>query len=143
MCFKGTPDMSLSDQLCNACATGNLLEIITLLQNGADVNIKNVFNRTAIQVSNKNLLNWLFSEVILNIFGRFQSVLLASSLIYFLVLVLCVRGWGLRPPHSTLQISTSFDNVIFILNTIVSDRCKYFLKCRNLYVAVISLDSPK
>lgn len=49
--------MSLSDQLCNACATGNLLEIITLLQNGADVNIKNVFNRTAIQVSNKNLLN--------------------------------------------------------------------------------------
>lgn len=84
--------MSLSDQLCNACATGNLLEIITLLQNGADVNIKNVFNRTAIQVSNKNLLNWLFSEVILNIFGRFQSVLLANSLIYFLVLVLCVRG---------------------------------------------------
>lgn len=141
MRFKGTPDMSLSDQLCNACATGNLLEIITLLQNGADVNIKNVFNRTAIQVSNKNRLNWLFSKVILNIFGRFQSVLLASSLIYFLVLVLCVRGWGLLT--CTLQISTSFDNVIIILNTIVSDRCKYFLKCRNLYVAVISLDSPK
>lgn len=58
--FKGTPDMSLSDQLCNACAAGNRLEIITLLQNGADVNGKNVFNRTAIQVSNKNLLNWLF-----------------------------------------------------------------------------------
>lgn len=141
MRFKGTPDMSLSDQLCNACATGNLLEITTLLQNGADVNIKNVFNRTAIQVSNKNRLNWLFSEVILNIFGRFQSVLLASSLIYFLVLVLCVRGWGLLT--CALQISTSFDNVIIILNTIVSDRCKYFLKCRNLYVAVISLDSPK
>uniref|UniRef100_A0A669DV91 Cyclin-dependent kinase inhibitor 2C (p18, inhibits CDK4) n=1 Tax=Oreochromis niloticus TaxID=8128 RepID=A0A669DV91_ORENI len=48
--FKGTPNMSLSDQLCNACAAGNLLEIITLLQNGADVNGKNVFNRTAIQV---------------------------------------------------------------------------------------------
>lgn len=59
LCFKGTPDMSLSDQLCNASATGNLSEIITLLQNGADVNIKNVFNRTAIQVSNKNVLNWL------------------------------------------------------------------------------------
>ncbi|CAN9500439.1 unnamed protein product [Ophioblennius macclurei] len=41
---------TLSDQLCNASAQGNLSEVQNLLQNGAQVNGYNRFNRTALQV---------------------------------------------------------------------------------------------
>lgn len=42
---------SLEDLLCNASASGNRTEVARLLQNGADVNGFNQFNRTALQVS--------------------------------------------------------------------------------------------
>lgn len=50
---SGCADMvdSLEDQLCNASASGNLADVKRLLQNGADVNGFNKFNRTALQVS--------------------------------------------------------------------------------------------
>ncbi|KAM7409934.1 hypothetical protein PAMA_001425 [Pampus argenteus] len=38
------------DKLCNASASGNLPEVLFLLQNEADVNGFNTFNRTALQV---------------------------------------------------------------------------------------------
>ncbi|XP_044216787.1 cyclin-dependent kinase 4 inhibitor C [Thunnus albacares] len=38
------------DQLCNASASGNLPEVLFFLQNGADVNGFNRFNRTSVQV---------------------------------------------------------------------------------------------
>ncbi|XP_068176325.1 cyclin-dependent kinase 4 inhibitor C [Antennarius striatus] len=43
-------DNSVVDQLCNASATGNLPQVLLLLQNGADVNGFNRYNRTALQV---------------------------------------------------------------------------------------------
>lgn len=43
--------VGLEDQLCNASASGNLAEVKWLLQNGANVNGFNKFNRTALQVS--------------------------------------------------------------------------------------------
>ncbi|XP_041791035.1 cyclin-dependent kinase 4 inhibitor C [Chelmon rostratus] len=43
-------DRSVADQLCNASASGNLPEVLFLLQNGADVNGFNEYNRTALQV---------------------------------------------------------------------------------------------
>ncbi|XP_029939550.1 cyclin-dependent kinase 4 inhibitor C [Salarias fasciatus] len=42
---------SLSDELCNASAQGKLSEVQRLLQNGAQVNGYNSFNRTALQVA--------------------------------------------------------------------------------------------
>ncbi|TNM87872.1 hypothetical protein fugu_006093 [Takifugu bimaculatus] len=42
---------SLEDLLCNASASGNRNEVTRLLQNGADVNGFNQFNRTALQVA--------------------------------------------------------------------------------------------
>lgn len=42
---------SLEDLLCNASASGNRTEVTRLLQNGANVNGFNQFNRTALQVS--------------------------------------------------------------------------------------------
>lgn len=44
-------DRSVADKLCSASARGNLPEVLFLLQNGADVNGFNTFNRTALQVS--------------------------------------------------------------------------------------------
>ncbi|XP_038571859.1 cyclin-dependent kinase 4 inhibitor C [Micropterus salmoides] len=43
-------DRSVADKLCSASARGNLPEVLFLLQNGADVNGFNTFNRTALQV---------------------------------------------------------------------------------------------
>lgn len=43
-------DMSVADNLCKASAMGNLPEVLFLLQNGADVNGFNKWNRTALQV---------------------------------------------------------------------------------------------
>ncbi|XP_059196375.1 cyclin-dependent kinase 4 inhibitor C [Centropristis striata] len=40
----------MADALCNASAKGNLQEVLFLLQNGADVNAFNKYNRTALQV---------------------------------------------------------------------------------------------
>lgn len=42
---------TLEDQLCNSSASGDLTNVKWLLQNGADVNGFNKFNRTALQVS--------------------------------------------------------------------------------------------
>uniref|UniRef100_A0A3Q3FIH7 Cyclin-dependent kinase inhibitor 2C (p18, inhibits CDK4) n=1 Tax=Labrus bergylta TaxID=56723 RepID=A0A3Q3FIH7_9LABR len=39
-----------TDMLCNASASGQLLHVLFLLENGADVNGFNTFNRTALQV---------------------------------------------------------------------------------------------
>ncbi|XP_008297724.1 cyclin-dependent kinase 4 inhibitor C [Stegastes partitus] len=41
---------SLSDQLCDASATGDLETVLHLLENGAPVNGRNRFNRTPLQV---------------------------------------------------------------------------------------------
>ncbi|XP_051232623.1 cyclin-dependent kinase 4 inhibitor C isoform X3 [Dicentrarchus labrax] len=43
-------DSSVADKLCNASANGNLPEVLFLLENGADINGFNKFNRTALQV---------------------------------------------------------------------------------------------
>ncbi|KAM7011881.1 cyclin-dependent kinase 4 inhibitor C [Tautogolabrus adspersus] len=43
-------EVSEADKLCNASASGKLPEVLFLLQNGADVNGCNSFNRTALQV---------------------------------------------------------------------------------------------
>ncbi|XP_026160789.1 cyclin-dependent kinase 4 inhibitor C isoform X2 [Mastacembelus armatus] len=43
-------ERSVSDQLCSAAANGNLSDVFILLQNGADVNGFNRFERTALQV---------------------------------------------------------------------------------------------
>ncbi|XP_047443531.1 cyclin-dependent kinase 4 inhibitor C isoform X2 [Mugil cephalus] len=43
-------DMSLSDKLCNASASGNKNEVLLLLEKGAHVNGFNTFKRTALQV---------------------------------------------------------------------------------------------
>lgn len=50
---SGCADMvdSREDLLSNASASGNLADVKRLLQNGADVNGFNRFNRTALQVS--------------------------------------------------------------------------------------------
>ncbi|KAK5870250.1 hypothetical protein PBY51_024903 [Eleginops maclovinus] len=42
----------MSDNLCNASARGDLQKVLELLQNGADVNGFNKYNRTALQVVN-------------------------------------------------------------------------------------------
>uniref|UniRef100_A0A3Q3FKH3 Cyclin-dependent kinase inhibitor 2C (p18, inhibits CDK4) n=1 Tax=Labrus bergylta TaxID=56723 RepID=A0A3Q3FKH3_9LABR len=42
--------LSEADMLCNASASGQLLHVLFLLENGADVNGFNTFNRTALQV---------------------------------------------------------------------------------------------
>ncbi|KAM9796197.1 cyclin-dependent kinase 4 inhibitor C isoform X1 [Syngnathus typhle] len=42
--------LPLADRLCSASANGNLPEVLLLLQNGAAVNGKNTFQRTALQV---------------------------------------------------------------------------------------------
>ncbi|KAF3834733.1 hypothetical protein F7725_027291 [Dissostichus mawsoni] len=39
----------MSDELCNAAARGKLPKVLELLQNGADVNGFNKYNRTALQ----------------------------------------------------------------------------------------------
>ncbi|XP_076582101.1 cyclin-dependent kinase 4 inhibitor C isoform X1 [Chaetodon auriga] len=43
-------EKSVADKLCDASARGNLPEVLFLLQNGADVNGFNKYNRTALQV---------------------------------------------------------------------------------------------
>ncbi|XP_060889460.1 cyclin-dependent kinase 4 inhibitor C [Labrus mixtus] len=43
-------ELSEADMLCNASASGQLPDVLILLQNGADVNGFNTFNRTALQV---------------------------------------------------------------------------------------------
>ncbi|XP_026202251.1 cyclin-dependent kinase 4 inhibitor C isoform X2 [Anabas testudineus] len=43
-------DGSLNDKLCRASASGNLSEVLLMLQRGADVNGLNEFKRTALQV---------------------------------------------------------------------------------------------
>ncbi|KAK2835548.1 hypothetical protein Q5P01_016032 [Channa striata] len=43
-------DWSLTDKLCNASASGKILEVLDLLQKGADVNGFNTYKRTALQV---------------------------------------------------------------------------------------------
>lgn len=45
--------MNAADNLCKASARGNLPEVLLLLQNGADVNGFNRYNRTALQVGMK------------------------------------------------------------------------------------------
>uniref|UniRef100_A0A8C2Z4V3 Cyclin-dependent kinase inhibitor 2C (p18, inhibits CDK4) n=1 Tax=Cyclopterus lumpus TaxID=8103 RepID=A0A8C2Z4V3_CYCLU len=40
----------MADQICNASASGNLPRVLVLLQNGANVNGLNKYNRTALQV---------------------------------------------------------------------------------------------
>ncbi|XP_077463201.1 cyclin-dependent kinase 4 inhibitor C [Stigmatopora argus] len=42
--------VALADQLCTASANGNLPTVLFLLQNGADVNVRNVHHRTPLQV---------------------------------------------------------------------------------------------
>nr|XP_020468667.1 cyclin-dependent kinase 4 inhibitor C [Monopterus albus]XP_020468668.1 cyclin-dependent kinase 4 inhibitor C [Monopterus albus]XP_020468669.1 cyclin-dependent kinase 4 inhibitor C [Monopterus albus]XP_020468670.1 cyclin-dependent kinase 4 inhibitor C [Monopterus albus] len=42
--------MADTELLCNASATGNLTKVLSLLQNGAEVNGCNIYNRTALQV---------------------------------------------------------------------------------------------
>uniref|UniRef100_UPI003AAEEBE4 cyclin-dependent kinase 4 inhibitor C n=1 Tax=Centroberyx gerrardi TaxID=166262 RepID=UPI003AAEEBE4 len=41
---------SQSDKLCSASASGNLPEVLFLLRNGADVNGRNIYGRTSLQV---------------------------------------------------------------------------------------------
>ncbi|XP_023130359.1 cyclin-dependent kinase 4 inhibitor C isoform X2 [Amphiprion ocellaris] len=43
-------ERSVSDQLCDASATGDLQTLLFLLQNGAEVNGRNRYNRTPLQV---------------------------------------------------------------------------------------------
>ncbi|XP_077574131.1 cyclin-dependent kinase 4 inhibitor C [Stigmatopora nigra] len=43
--------VALADQLCSASANGNVPTVLFLLQNGADVNARNVFHRTPLQVA--------------------------------------------------------------------------------------------
>ncbi|XP_034439015.1 cyclin-dependent kinase 4 inhibitor C [Hippoglossus hippoglossus] len=43
-------DRRLTDELCDACAAGNLSKVLSLLQSGAEVNGFNTFKRTALQV---------------------------------------------------------------------------------------------
>ncbi|XP_062252068.1 cyclin-dependent kinase 4 inhibitor C [Platichthys flesus] len=43
-------DQCLTDELCDACAVGNLPKVFSLLQSGAEVNGLNTFNKTALQV---------------------------------------------------------------------------------------------
>ncbi|XP_041647764.1 cyclin-dependent kinase 4 inhibitor C [Cheilinus undulatus] len=43
-------EVSVADKLCNACASGNTADVLFLIENGADVNGLNSFNRTPIQV---------------------------------------------------------------------------------------------
>lgn len=45
--------MNAADKLCKASARGDLPEVLLLLQNGADVNGFNRYNRTALQVGMK------------------------------------------------------------------------------------------
>ncbi|KAI9520442.1 hypothetical protein NQZ68_017142 [Dissostichus eleginoides] len=49
----------MSDELCNAAARGKLPKVLELLQNGADVNGFNKYNRTALQV-----VNWACPDVV-------------------------------------------------------------------------------
>lgn len=46
----------MADSLCEASARGNLSEVSLLLQDGANVNGFNMYNRTALQVSINRLV---------------------------------------------------------------------------------------
>lgn len=63
------------DKLCNASASGKLAEVLTLLQNGADVNGFNTFNRTALQVGTYTSFTLVLSS--------------EKECIFFLIIIFC------------------------------------------------------
>ncbi|KAI3368780.1 hypothetical protein L3Q82_025765 [Scortum barcoo] len=74
--FTRMADGSLADKLCSASARGNLPEVLFLLQNGADVNGFNTYERTALQLP---LTLFSFSLLILLTPFCAQVVMLGST----------------------------------------------------------------